>query len=154
MPVVPIGSQDPLSKFDKLSNVALIMAFLGMFWAASPFVLPQPEKKEVGEVVVDIAKSMLKAVKGKKSLEPLPPTKTFLEKVLENTFVGSLALAVTSFVISIIMYIMGAKGRLFSATMIVNIVTFALNVLLLALAIALIFAAIRFLESGDFSIFG
>ena len=85
MSVVPIGSQDPLSKFDKLSI---------------------------------------------------------------------LALAVTSFVISIIMYIMGAKGRLFSATMIVNIVTFALNVLLLALAIALIFAAIRFLESGDFSIFG
>ena len=154
MSVVPIGSQNPLSKIDKLSIVALIMAFLGMFWAASPFVLPQPEKKEVGEVVVDIAKSMLKAVKGKKSLESLPPTKTFLEKVVQNTFVGSLALAVTSFVISIIMYIMGAKGRLFSATMIVNIVTFALNVLLLALAIALIFAAIRFLESGDFSIFG
>ena len=62
-------------------------------------------------------------------------------------------LAVTSLVVSIVMYIMGAKRRLFSTTMIFNIVTLALNVLLLAAAIALIFAAIHFIESGDFNFF-
>lgn len=142
-----------LTKFEKISYVALIMAFLGMFWALSPFVLPKQEKKEVGQVVVDIAKSMLKAVKGNKSQEPLLPDQTFLEKVVENAFGGSLVLAVTSLVVSIVMYIMGAKRRLFSTTMIFNIVTLALNVLLLAAAIALIFAAIHFIESGDFNFF-
>ena len=68
-------------------------SYYGLFRNVLGFVTicsTQQEKKEVGQVVVDIAKSMLKAVKGKKSQEPLPPTKTFLEKVLENTFVGSL----------------------------------------------------------------
>ena len=85
MSVLITGSPNTLTKFEKISYVALIMAFLGMFWALSPFVLPQQEKKEVGQVVVDIAKSMLKAVKGNKSQEPLLLDQTFLEKVVERT---------------------------------------------------------------------
>ena len=73
-----------LTKFEKISYVALIMAFLGMFWALSPFVLPKQEKKEVGQVVVDIAKSMLKAVKGNKSQNRCCQTKLFLKKLLKT----------------------------------------------------------------------
>lgn len=141
------------NKRDTLAIVALSIAFLGMLWAALPFAMPTEEKKEVGEVVVDIAVSMIQAAKGTNAAEAPPPTKTFLDKVVENTFMGSLAVAAASFVLAIVMYIMGAKGRLFTATMTINIVTVALNLFLVAVAIALIFAAIRFIESVGLDFF-
>ena len=56
--------------------------------------------------------------------ESLLPPKTFLEKVVENTFVVTLTLAVKSFVASIIMYIMGVKGRLFFTTIFVRFIVY------------------------------
>lgn len=145
-------SKHSLNKKDIVAFVSLIIAFFGLFWAVLPMAMDKPSQKqesmEVSEAVVEIAKSFLNSAnKEKKEKKPPPAEKTFLDKAIEMSFIGSLSVAFVSFVISVIVFAMGSKGRIFSAVIAVNIVTIGVHIFLIAVAIAIILLAIRFIAA-------
>ncbi|MCH2037502.1 MAG: hypothetical protein MK137_02780 [Rickettsiales bacterium] len=136
-----------MSKKDLIALVTLSIAIIGMIWGLLPMALePKSEPKTSEEVVVDIAKSLVNVAKGVKEAPPPPKEKTFVDAIADTSPTGSLVIAAATFITSIIVYVFGANKRLFSATIAVNIVTVAVQIFWIAVCIALIFAAIRFLE--------
>lgn len=149
---------DKMNKKDIVALLSLFIAIVAMFWALLPLLIdtsPAESQKseEVGDVVVSVAKSLVNAAKGIKETPPPPKEKTFIDKLINASFIGSLFITAITFVVAIIMYVFGAKKRMFNATIAVNIVTVGIHIFWIAVAMAIIFAAIRFLDTVGINFF-